>query len=59
MNDKRWIIATAPGKERECYRVNEQDVEGYVNSLRKDGFSKFYVAADSYVIDDEDRKERD
>lgn len=59
MNELCWLIATAPGLEREAYRVHERDVEGYVNRLRDRGFARFFVATESYVIDNEGKKERD
>jgi phosphosulfolactate synthase (CoM biosynthesis protein A) len=54
--EKVWLIAKKGGKA-EAFWMAEQDVEGYVNSLRNCGFESFEVAKPEYGINDAGRYE--
>lgn len=51
-----WLICKKDGKAS-AYRMAEQDVEGYVNALRNQGFEEFEIAKSTYGINNQGRFE--
>ncbi|KQY90963.1 hypothetical protein ASD24_24515 [Paenibacillus sp. Root52] len=51
-----WLISKHDS-EASAYKVAEQDVEGYVNTLRNKGIGEFEIASPQYGINDFGRYE--